>query len=101
MSSSMDTKDISKNIRVIGYAVLGIVIFVLHILVFYLNQYMFNVLVCCYVVVYALVTLISVTKNKDCFNKPLFNILTYFSLYTVVLQVFLLIFTIVMYMKRK
>lgn len=97
MTTSVDNKDIKNNLRVVGLAVLGIVVFGIHILVFYLNQYMFNVLVCLYVILYSITIFVAIAKNKDCYNKPMFNILVNFSLYTIVLQAFLLIFTLIMY----
>lgn len=100
MSTSNDTKNIKSNLRVVGLSVLGVLIFILHIAVFYVNQYMFNVIVCIYIIVYAIIIFISVLKNKDCYDKSMFNILVNFSLYTIILQIFLLIFTFFMYLKK-
>lgn len=94
-------KNLNANLKVAGFAVLGIVIFVLHIVVFFVNQYMFNILVSLYVLIYAVLIFIIITKNTDCFSKSIFNITINFSIYTIILQLMLIILTLVMYARKK
>ena len=97
----MSGKDVNSNLKVAGFAILGILVFVAHIGVFLINQYAFNILVCIYILVYSILVFIIMMKNIDCFSKPVFNITINLSLYTMFLQVFLIIFTLVMFYRKK
>ena len=101
MTNSMSGKDVNSNLKVAGFAILGILVFVAHIGVFLINQYAFNILVCIYILVYSILVFIIMMKNIDCFSKPVFNITINLSLYTMFLQVFLIIFTLVMFYRKK
>lgn len=94
-------KNLSNNLKVAGFALLGIVIFILHIGIFFVNQYMFSIIVSLYVLIYAILIFIVITKNTDCFTKSIFNLTVNFSIYTILLQIMLIIFTIVMYSRKK
>lgn len=97
----MADKDVAKNFKTAALGVIGILVFGVHIALYYTNQFLFNIVVCMYIVTYATIVLISVTKNKDCYTKGIFNVITNFSIYTIILQVFLIIFTVVMMMRKK
>lgn len=99
MSTSDNTA--KKNFQVATFAVIGIVVFILHILVFYFNHYAFNIMISAYVLSYAVMMIIIITKNTDCFSKSIFNVTINLSLYTIVLQVSLIIFTIIMMARKK
>jgi hypothetical protein len=92
---NLDTnKNINKNINISLYGFAGIIIVALHIFVLYTNIYAFNLLVCIYIIIYAIIILISFWKNNDCYNSRSFNIIVNFSLYTILLQLFLIGFII-------
>ncbi len=88
--------DITENVKVTIFAVIGIVIFGIHMGLYYINPLLFNVMVSLYVCLYSILVLMSTTKNKDCFTKGNYNILVNSSLYTVTLQICLIIFAIVL-----
>jgi hypothetical protein len=99
--ANSNEKSVSSSFRNATLAVVGILVFGLHIGLFYVNQFYFNILVCTYVVIYAIIVLISVSKNRDCFTKGVFSVLINYSIYTLILQVFLVGFTIVMMSRKK
>lgn len=90
------TSDISENIKVTVFAVLGIVIFGVHMGLYYINPILFNIMVSLYVCLYSILVLMSSLKNKDCMQKGTYGILVNTSLYTVTLQICLIIFAIVL-----
>lgn len=94
-------KNLSTNLKVAGFALVGIVIFVLHIGIFFINQYMFSILISLYVLIYAILIFIVISKNTDCFSKSIFNLTINFSIYTIILQFMLIVFTLVMYSRKK
>lgn len=99
--STTNGKSINNNLKIAAYSIIGILVFVAHIGIFVLNQYAFNILVCIYVLIYSILVFIIVTKNSDCFSKPVFNITINLSLYTIFLQIFLAIFTLIMFYRKK
>ncbi len=101
MATDTTGKNLNTNLKTAGFALLGIIIFVLHIVVFSVNQYMFNILVSLYVLIYSVLVFIIITKNPDCFSKTIFNITVNFSIYTMILQIMLILFTIFMYSRKK
>jgi len=88
-------ENINTNIKVALIGVVGIIIFIIHGALLYFNLGAFNVLVCLYIIVYAIIVLIITGKNTGCYQKKSFNILVNFSLYTVILQIFLLVFVVI------
>jgi len=81
----------SKNI---GLIVLGAVIMVLHAVIFQLNQYMFTIIMCIYIIGYTILVIVLLYKNKSCFISSDLSILLNMSFYTVFLEVFLIILTV-------
>ncbi len=101
MAVDPSEKNLNANLKVAGFALLGIIIFVLHIGIFFINQYMFSIIISVYVLVYAILVFIVITKNTDCFSKSVFNLTVNFSIYTILLQIMLIVFTIFMYSRKK
>lgn len=92
MNSDNNSKNINKNIKTALYGFSGILIVAIHIYVLYTNIFGFNLLVCIYIIIYAIIVLIAIWKNTDCYNSTSFNIIVNFSLYTILLQIFLIAF---------
>lgn len=88
--------DVKDKLTTVGLVVLGGVIFAVNIALYIWNKYMFNIFLCLYVLVYALLITIYLYRKKDCFdsNKNAFNVLTYFSIYTMILQTLLIIMSL-------
>lgn len=96
-----NTSNITSNIKIALIGVLGIVIFLVHGGLLYYNMGAFNILICLYIITYAIIVLIATGKNTGCYSKTSFNILVNFSLYTVILQIFVLVFVMFkMFSKR-
>lgn len=94
MSTQNDTNQekINSNIRIAVTGFFGIIIFLIHAALLYFNLWAFNVLVSLYIITYAVFILILTYKNKTSYNNISFNLLVNFSLYTIILQIFLLVF---------
>lgn len=89
--------DVKDKLTTVGLVVLGGVIFAINIGLYIWNKYMFNIFLCLYILIYALLITIYLYRKKDCFdsNKNAFNILTYFSIYTMILQVLLIVMSVI------
>jgi len=93
--------NIKSNMKIALVVFLGIVIFLMHAGLLYYNMGAFNALLCLYIIIYAIIVLIETGKNKDCYSKKSFNILVNFSLYTVILQIFILGFILFKMFSKK
>jgi hypothetical protein len=77
-----------KNILLIA---VGAIILALHVVVFKMNQYMFSILMCIYIIAYTILVIVIMYKNKSCYNTQDFDILLNMSAYTMFLELFLII----------
>jgi hypothetical protein len=93
-NNNTTTSNINSNIKIALIGFLGIVLFLVHAALLYFNMGAFNALLCLYIIVYAIIVLIATGKNTGCYSKTSFNILVNFSLYTVILQIFVLGFVL-------
>lgn len=81
------------KVKNIGLLALGAVILGLHVLIYNLNQYMFTVLMCIYIIAYTILVIVISYKNKKCYDTKDFDILVNMSAYTLFLEVFLILLT--------
>ena len=91
------SSDVKDKLTTVGLVILGAIIFAIHVTLYIWNKYMFNVFVCLYVLVYSLLITIFLYRKKNCFDSTpgAFNVLTYFSIYTMVIQVLLVILSLI------
>jgi hypothetical protein len=92
-----------SQIKMIGILLLGALILGIHVVLFLWNSYAFNIFVCLYIVTFSVLVTVFIYQNKNCFiDKPVkFNILTYLSVYTIVLQFIILIISVVFLMNPR
>lgn len=83
-----------ERVKTIGFLVLGAVILGVHALIFKLNQYMFTVIMCIYIIGYTILVIVLMYKNKKCYDSNDFDILLNMSFYTVFLELFLIALTL-------
>jgi hypothetical protein len=96
VTKTASEEKMSNNVQTVAYSMLGIFIFVIHALVYNTNKFLFNIIVSLYVTGYAILILVYVNKNKKTLTPVSFNVLSYASLYTVALQIVLILFTLIM-----
>lgn len=89
-------KTLSSKMNTAVYIFLGIIIFTIHVIILLYNTNLFNIIICLYVTAYAIIILIIAYKNKTCFETTGYNFVLNFSLYTIVLEILLMIFSIIM-----
>lgn len=77
------------KVKNMGLLVLGAAILAIHVFIFRMNQYMFTVIMCLYIIAYSVLVIVLMYKNKNCYRQEDFDILLNMSLYTVFLEVFL------------
>ena len=87
-----------KNIILIA---VGAIILALHVIVFKLNQYMFSVLMCIYIIAYTIIVIVIMYKNKSCYNTQDFDTLLNMSAYTMFLELFLIVLVIAFMLFKK
>ena len=96
----MEFLDKVKNI---GFIALGAIILAVHVAIFRLNNYMFTVIMCLYIIGYSILVIVLLYKNKNCYNQNDFDTLLNMSMYTVFLELFLIVMTFgfMLYAKMK
>jgi len=90
--------------KTIGLLVLGAAILIAHVVVFMLNQFIFTVMLSLYIIGYTVLILVITYKKRNCYditnsnsNSNKFNELNLIynmSIYTIFLQVFLIILSV-------
>jgi len=86
--------------KTIGLLVLGAAILIAHVVVFMLNQFIFTVMLSLYIIGYTILILVITYKKRNCYditNSNKFNELNLIynmSIYTIFLQVFLIILSV-------
>ena len=92
-----------SQIKMIGILLLGALILGIRVALFLWNSYAFNIFVCLYIVTFSVIVTIIIYQNKKCFvDEPIrFNILTYLSIYTIVLQFIILIISAIFFMNPR
>jgi CDP-diglyceride synthetase len=95
--SSTTSSDFYSKLKNFGMLIAGAAILGVHVGLFYWNNYIFNIFVCLYITLFAVLVTVLLYKNKSCFNNATraFNIITYFAFYTIFLQVIMIILSIV------
>ena len=86
-----DFFDRMKNISLLA---LGAVILAAHVLIFKLDQYFFTVIICLYIIGYTVLVMVLMYKNQRSFTPSDFSTLLNMSLYTLFLELFLIIMTL-------
>jgi hypothetical protein len=89
-----DTTDFFNQIKTIGVLVLGAVILGIHVVLFRLNQYMFTVIMCLYILGYTILVIVLMYKNKNCYVQSDFKLLLNMSVYTLFLELFLILLSL-------
>lgn len=94
--------DLSDKLTTVSLVILGAVILGVHIGLFLYNPYLFNIFVCLYVTFFAILVTIFLYKKRDCFDEPstAFNVLSYFSIYTICIQTILIILSFIFLVRR-
>jgi RsiW-degrading membrane proteinase PrsW (M82 family) len=93
--------DFIDRIKNIGLIALGAIILAVHVVVFRLNQYMFTVIMCIYIIGYTILVIVLMYKNKNCYDNSDFDILINMSAYTLFLELFLILLTLGFYYSKK
>ena len=75
----------------IGMLVLGALILVIHAVIFNLNQYMFTIIMCIYIIGYTILVIVIMYKYRTNLSISDFNILMNMSFYTLFLELFLIL----------
>lgn len=96
MSTTTATSDISSQLKNFGMFVAGATILGIHVGLFWWNTYIFNIFVCLYITLFAVLVTILLYKNKSCFDnsKKAFSVITYFSFYTIFLEIIMIFVSI-------
>ena len=102
-NNKMVPTSFTSQIKMIGVLLLGALILGIHVVLFLWNSYAFNIFVCLYIVTFSVLVTVILYQNKKCFvDEPYrFNILTYLSIYTIVLQFIILIISAIFLMNPK
>lgn len=90
-----------EQFKTTGLLVLGVVILIAHVVVFMLNQFIFIVMLSLYIIGYTILILVITYKKRNCYDttktsKPFneLNLIYNMSIYTIFLQVFLIILSL-------
>jgi uncharacterized membrane protein len=96
VSSETTTVKPMSQIKNMGILLAGAIILAVHIMLLLWSQNIFNIFVCVYVLAFSIFITVVLYKNQSCFikSKNIYNILTYVSLYTILLEAVLLAATI-------
>lgn len=78
----------------------AILFFGLHVWVFSVNKYVYGILICVFLVLYAAAVLVFTARNKGCFMDTSVSFINYLSLYIITLQVFMGAFIIYRWITR-
>jgi hypothetical protein len=99
MSSTTTTtsSDIYSKLKSFGMLFAGALILGLHVGLYYLNVHVFNIFVCLYILLFAILVLVILYQDKACFaNQPKrFNFLTYLAFYTIFIEVIMVFVSII------
>ena len=101
--STTSQSTILSQLKNFGILILGAIILGFHVGLFYWNTYVFNIFVCMYIIMFTTFVLVFLYKNKTCFinEQRSFNIISYFALYTLFLQVSMIILSIIFLIMKK
>jgi hypothetical protein len=101
-TTTTNQSTIKSQLKNFGILILGAAIFSFHIGLFYWNTYVFNIFVCMYIIMFTTFVLVFLYQNKKCFvnENRSFNMLSYFALYTLFLQVSMILLSIVFLIMR-
>jgi RsiW-degrading membrane proteinase PrsW (M82 family) len=83
--------DFLSTVKNVGMLVLGAIILVIHVLIYKANQYMFTVVMCLYILGYTVLVIVLMYKNKGCYRQEDMSVLLNMSVYTVFLEIFLIL----------
>ena len=89
-----------EQLKTMLMLLLGALILGTHVLIFKLNQYMFTVIMCIYIIGYTILVIVFMYKNKSCYSTTDTNILLNMSIYTIFLEIFLIILYIFFMIKN-
>lgn len=79
--------DFLSTVKNVGMLVLGAIIFVIHVLIYRSNQYMFTVVMCLYILGYTILVIVLMYKNRGCYREEDMSVLLNMSVYTVILEI--------------
>lgn len=101
-NTTSTSTDMKSKFRDIGLVFLGVVIFLLHVVIYYLSNHFFNVFLAMYIIVFSGVVLYYVYDEKAKStetNEAKFNVVSYAAIYTIFLYAFIMILSIVAYVR--
>ena len=87
--------DIKGKITNISLIFIGGIIIVIHLILFRYNKFLFTAFVCLYVITYSILVTVYLYKKKECANGTDFNIMVYFSIYTIAMEVMIFLLSII------
>jgi hypothetical protein len=73
---------------------IGGVIFIIHLVLFAYNKYLFTAFVCLYIITYGILVTVYTYKKKECANGKDFDVVLYFSMFTIALEIMIFIMAI-------
>lgn len=83
--------DLLSTVKNVGMLVLGAIILVIHVIIYRSNQYLFTIVMCLYILGYTILVIVLMYKNKGCYRQEDQSILLNMSVYTVFLEIFLIL----------
>ncbi len=86
--------DLNSKVLNISLLFIGGVVFIIHFVLFYYNRYLFTAFVCLYIITYGILVAVYLYKKKECAQGKEFDVMVYFSMYTVALECMIFIMAI-------
>lgn len=100
MSNSLTNKNVMSKLTLVLYGFLAAIIFGIHIFLLLKSQLLFNLLITCYIIAYCLTVVIITNKYKATYSNADFSAITYYSFFTMFLQVFIIILSFFLLLKK-
>lgn len=96
MSNSLTNKNVISKMELVLYGFVAAILFGIHIFLLLKSQLLFNLLITCYIIVFAITVIIITNKYKISYNNTDFSIITYYSFFTIFLQALIIILSFLM-----
>jgi hypothetical protein len=90
-----NTANLKSKLKIVGLLILGAIVFGLHIAIFKINQQLFTILICTYVIIYTILVITVLYKNYSTINNTQANLLINLSFYTIFLEIFIILLTVI------
>lgn len=96
MSNSLTNKNVMSKMELVLYGFLAALIFSIHIFLLLRSQLLFNLLITSYIIAFSVTVVIITNKYKTTYSNADFSVITYYSFFTMFLQVFIIILSFFM-----